>query len=1356
MSLRNVGRVGLALCIACLLWLCAAPAWGQGTASVVGTVTDASGAVIPGATATLTNVGTGIVQTAITNGTGDYNFPLLQVGTYSVKIEAKGFKTYTFPNIPLSSGDRFRADAKLEVGEAAQTVEVSGAVAPALQTDTSNIGSLVPSQSVEDLPLNGRNLIKLVQLSPGITEGSQTSIVQGNRPDDRRQTSSFSANGQTDTMNENLVDGMDNNERIIGTIGVRPSIDAVQEVQIETNKYDASVGRTGGAVVDVITKSGTNQFHGSAYEFFRNKVLNTNPNWNFKLADNPVADGPNGPYGDGQPGSGLPGYDQCATAAACAAAPNPVFRQNQFGGSLGGPVRKDKTFFFADWEHLGYAYAPFGAIFTTVPTLCENGSAMAAAKGYTGNLNCPGGENPTTPGDFTDLSPVSANPSTLPAGQYGSNTPGTGPGVNLSNAGPNALNLAVCPSASSTPGTCMSPEGIAFMSMFPLPNLSGTTNNYTSTPVKTFTSDTWDARIDQHFNDNNTLYGRYTHNGETTINPNGFPSVNLNPSSTPIPFLPEASGGVAIDPVMSATQYAGPNFETQDQTEISYLHVYTPNVVLNLKLGVFRSNIQSYPANNNLYNSNALGFPCNASACVNAGKIIPSVVGSGLTQVAVSSINGQQSYATIGDTSYIPLLEYDTSFQYMATLNWTHGAHSIRFGLSLIRRRATIGQSSNPAGTESFNGSYTGIAMGDLLEGLDYQFSRSDALRQPGFRSWEPSAYVQDDWRARPWLTLNLGVRYDIFTPYTEVHGRISQWDPYTGLLMSPAIPGTLQSNTLGVPTPYGDIAPRFGFAATLKGNTVIRGGFGLTFFPVNYESPYYFNNPPFNYASGTCAIESNNNVHVCGNIPGGGGTNGAYAIQGATYNGLPGQFGSGAVAYYGTCPYTQSSCTTGTTLSGSTVFCPSCSAFAGGGDGGLGGPSFDLGLPTPVSNILTATNPALYAGQSFEGVPPFINKENMLEQFNLEMQKQLGANVVSVGYVGQIGRHISPLNSSTNQNVAANPTQSAPAGATLPMVTGGESAYGYGAVPGFSYMGTTGVTMEGALGTSFYNALEATFVRRFNNGLTVNLGYTWSHMLDNTAGPRSCVMSMFGPAEPCFVDEANGLGENLTYQSATFPLVTSCASEANNACHDVFGWQHSDWGNDGQDVPQRITWQVNYDLPFAKSATGLEQAVLGGWAVNSQGSHQSGLPYEINAGNDDQTCNASNMHGGLYTGITGKGMLMWYNPNCFNLATPGTRGNEHPNQFFGPGQDRFDFSLFKNFSLNERFKLQFRAEVFNLFNTPMFSTPNTSITFTEPLDQANAGPPALINNTHTPGLISSMNANWNQRLIQLALKLNF
>ena len=251
--------------LVCLVLLFGSPIRAQETADVIGTVTDVSGGVLPGATVTLTNTGTGISQTTQTAADGDYVFTLLQVGNYSVKVEAKGFKTFVTPSVALSAADRARVDAKMEVGAQTTTVEVSAAIAPALQTDSSQIGALVTSQNVEDLPLNNRNLVKLVQLTPGVTEGETGSIAAGNRSNDARLTSAFSANGQNDIYNNNLVDGVDNNERSVGVIGVRPSIDAIQEVNVQTNKYDASSGHTGGAVVDVITKSGTNNFHGSAY-----------------------------------------------------------------------------------------------------------------------------------------------------------------------------------------------------------------------------------------------------------------------------------------------------------------------------------------------------------------------------------------------------------------------------------------------------------------------------------------------------------------------------------------------------------------------------------------------------------------------------------------------------------------------------------------------------------------------------------------------------------------------------------------------------------------------------------------------------------------------------------------------------------------------------------------------------------------------------------------------------------------------------------------------------------------------------------------------------------------------------------
>jgi hypothetical protein len=1215
----------------------------QDTADIVGTVTDSSGAAVPGAAVTITNIGTNVSQSTQTSSGGEYIFNLLQVGAYSVKVETKGFKTFTAPSITLAAGDRARVDAKLEVGDITQTVEVSGTVAPALQTDTSTIGSLVPSQSVEDLPLDGRNIVKLIQLTAGTTEGAPGSIAAGNRPDDRRQTSAFSANGQTDAQNENLIDGFDNNERAVGFLGARPSIDAIQEVNVSTNKYDAGIGRTGGAVVDVITKSGTNGFHGSAFEFLRNKVLNTNPNWAFTGTS----------------------------------APNPGFRQNQYGGSVGGPIVKNKTFFFVDYEGLSQAVGLLASSFT-VPTYCEKGLIV-----------CPDGKKQV--GDFSDLEPVSA--------VGGSNTQ---PGLGVFGA--------------AIPANLQTPLGLAFFNMYPLPTcgpgtsancatgptsgqLAGITNNYTSAPVKTFSSKTWDARVDEHFSDKDTVFGRITYNGETTITPNGFPNVFINPTTGAL-ATSGTSGAVEVEPVV--TQYAGPNNEDQYSFGLSYVHVFNPNLLLNLKAGVFRSKILSFPANQGTGVSTKLGFPCTATSCVNYATGASLVGSSGLTTVSTSGLNSAGGYTTIGDTTFVPLGYWDTGFQYYASLTWNTGAHSIRYGLSLIRRRDTVAQSNAAQGQFSFNGSFTGVAMGDELEGLSSGISRNNALVQQGFRTWEPSGYIQDDWRARPWLTLNLGVRYDIFTPFTEVHGRIANYDPYIGLLVSPALPGLQQSNsTAMVPTPYTDLAPRFGFAATLGHGMVLRGGAGLSFFPTNYQSSYFMLNAPFNY-SVSCSLQSQAKTNS--------------SCLTAQFDGPPGQFTSTAPALYGTA----------TTNTSSTVNTAGTCAGATGSTPGCGGALTIAGLPVPALNVSLATNTASYAGSKIIGLP--VNyQEAYLEQFNLQLQKQFGANVVNIGYVGELGRHAEvrnlPENQPTNPGLASTP----------PLTLGGTTPLGM--LPGFSYLKSLTLTESNNWGTSAYEALQTSFVRRFNRGLTVNFNYVWSRTMSNINN-FGCVASYFATPTPCFVDTSNGTGSSAPRQVFNFPQYA--------------------WGNDTQDVADRFSWGVNYQLPFGNSFTGIEAAFLKGWGVNSSGSWQTGLPFSVTASTNTSGLGQTQMLDQVGSGkLANPTRLHWFDYSLANFVQPAqnTLGDEHTLQLFGPPQKRFDFSLFKDFPIREQMRLQFRTEVFNLFNQVNMGQPGSSIAYTT------TGGVTTVNLTGshaTTGEITSMSGNWNQREIQFALKLLF
>src|SRR5262245_41161797 len=289
------GRTCLSAVILLLLFTTLASA--QGTGDIVGRVTDTAGGVLPAVTVTATNDATKISRNTITSETGDYTFTLLPIGSYTVRIELQGFQTVNV-HVALATGDRVRVDTKLSLGTVAENLTVVGE-APLLQTDTATVGALINEKTVQDAPIPGRNIIRMVQLIPGANEGALSSLANGTRPDERRQTSSVSINGVNDVLNNQLVDGMDNNERTIGTVAIKPSIDAIAEVRVQTNMYTAETGRTLGGVINIITKSGGNQFHGSGFEFARHERFD---------------------------------------ARLFFAQDKPETRQNQFGGSLGGPL----------------------------------------------------------------------------------------------------------------------------------------------------------------------------------------------------------------------------------------------------------------------------------------------------------------------------------------------------------------------------------------------------------------------------------------------------------------------------------------------------------------------------------------------------------------------------------------------------------------------------------------------------------------------------------------------------------------------------------------------------------------------------------------------------------------------------------------------------------------------------------------------------------------------------------------------------------------------------------------------------------------------------------------------------------
>lgn len=719
-SLSWMGHIGFRCIAIAGMLLCVPSSRAQViTGDIVGTVSDSGGAVIPGAKVTILNTETQLQRSMATTSTGDYVFTLLPPGTYTIHVEQQGFKTFETKGVRVGAGDRTRVDAKLNPGATSETVTVTSE-GPLLQTDSSTVQDVVSERSVQSLPLNGRNLESAVQQTAGVNAGSPNAISGGERPDDRRPGFTFVANGQSDLWNNNLVDGLDNNEREQGFSGIHPSIDAISEVRVLTNNYSADLGRTAGAVVNIITKAGTNEFHGSLYEYFRNDIFDAkdffaNPELN-------IAE----------------------------------YRQNIFGGSIGGPIKKNKTFFFADIEANRTIE---GLVATsTVPTLYEQ----------------------QNPGDFSDIG---------------------GPIV---------------------PSNQIDPIGLAYFKMYPAPTKSGRINNYVSQPNKVQNSTSTDDRVDHQFSDKDSLFVRFGYNPVSTLVPGPLPPTQVS--------------GQTLYP--SGTVYAGPSDTTATNIQANYIHIFNPNLVLELKTGYTRINIKTNPLNHGVDWASKLGFVNSYTA--------PDALGLPF----MWPLTGD--YSPIGDGIFVPIYDVNNTFQYAGSVTYTRSSHNLKMGAALVRRQLNYFQDEfSPQGGFLYMpfGRYSN-SLANLLAGAPWAANRGNDLAHQGLRSWEPNVYAQDDWHARSWLTLNLGVRWETYTPITDAHNQFANFQMEPLKVM---VAGKETSSSGGVKGDDTDFSPRLGFAANLGHGTVVRGGFGFSYYPVVMQTQVENVNPPFSYVCFPC-----------------------------------------------------------------------------------------------------------------------------------------------------------------------------------------------------------------------------------------------------------------------------------------------------------------------------------------------------------------------------------------------------------------------------------------------------------------------------------------------------------------------
>ena len=451
----------------------AATTYGQiDTGTILGTVRDQSGAVVPQAKVTLTNSGTGVSSSGQTNSEGNYAFPAIKSGTYQVIIQANGFKKYVRSGVKLSIQQSAEIDVALETGDINQSVEVTGE-APILQTQESSVGQTVSGQTINDLPLNGRDWTYLARLSAGVNLPQQGARAAGQ----------FAANGMRPAQNNYMIDGIDNNTSSVDFLNgtayvIKPPVDAIGEFKIQTNSFSAEYGRAGGAVLNASMKSGTNNFRGTLWEFLRNEKFDAN---SFRNNLTQITR-PDGTIGSVQ---------------------RPKYRQNQFGGALGGPIWKNKTFFFGDFE--GTRIRQGRSIVASVPT------ALQRSSGYT---------------DFADLITRNGNRTrgtdllgrTVLIGQIFD--PATTRRVTSGQVDPVTGRTATGtgfvrdPFANNRiPASRLSPSAIKLMNLFPNENViqAGTqTNNYNTVRNLTDDANSFDVRIDHNFSEKDHIFGRYS------------------------------------------------------------------------------------------------------------------------------------------------------------------------------------------------------------------------------------------------------------------------------------------------------------------------------------------------------------------------------------------------------------------------------------------------------------------------------------------------------------------------------------------------------------------------------------------------------------------------------------------------------------------------------------------------------------------------------------------------------------------------------------------------------------------------------------------------------------------------------
>lgn len=727
-----------------IMLLSALPAFGQAVSgSIVGNVSDASGATIAGAKVIITEINTGIARTATTNDDGGYVVPYLQPGSYKVEVEKQGFKKFATTGISLSTGQALRVNAALEVGQLSETVQVSSD-AVLLQTESADVSQSFEAKKIQELPLNGRNFQNLLTLVPGVVP-SNSQIGAFDNP---QGTQFFQVNGQNNSANNFQIDGVDNNEPLLGLVVQIPPAEAIQQFSVSTSNYDAEFGRAVGAVVNVTTRPGTNEFHGSLFEFHNNSAFKARNYFQLTGARN----------SDGR-----------------LKVPNAI--RNQFGGTFGGPIIKNRTFFFGDYQGQYQRLGRVSAIQTVPTEAFRNGDFSAL----------PAGTLIYDPGDLNNpVAPTARTP---------------------------FLNNRI-------PANRISPVALNILKFLPLPNLPGLNNNYLP-PAIPFQLDThsFDVRVDHQFSDQMNFFAKY----------NYFQSLMSDPG-----LFGDAAGPTATGDSNSLASGRGRN----QVITLNLTRAFSSTLTTEARFGFTRYFIDARGPGFDRDVSQEVGITgSNEAGPAHKGLAIIAI--EGFPQIGMSTnmptINADNIFNWINNWTKVAgshTFKWGADIrrqrldrlQIQGTSSFgPRGRFAFAPGVTLLQ--------GGPAQQNTFANAFASFLLGqpDVV-------GRAIFTTTPTNRSTNIFFFGQDTWQFSRKLTFNLGLRYEIYTPITSrFAGGQGNYDPETNNLLVAGVGDVGLS--AGVKTDWNNLAPRVGFAYRFgdKDRNVLRGGFGISYFTARF-----------------------------------------------------------------------------------------------------------------------------------------------------------------------------------------------------------------------------------------------------------------------------------------------------------------------------------------------------------------------------------------------------------------------------------------------------------------------------------------------------------------------------------------